>query len=377
VRKAAAGKIRSLRVAEWPEPDRLAWEAACQPGKRLQRGGAAAHLKPISQSDLARRYGYFLDHLQRYGQPLSDGEPAGMVTPEHVIRYRTELQRRVGSVTVYGSIYKLRRMAELLAPGKSFAWLREIENDLDFVKVARSKYPRLVSATALIDAGLTYPANAERLLDRSEERSPHLRRRAALRRAVGAADRQDLAAAVAARDGLMVAMLAACPIRIKAFAALSLGFSLQQIGDTWWIVLPNDSTKAGRWDERPIPSFLYSALVGYLEHHRLVLARGQANPRSGSLWLSSATGDPMPLSSVEGAIRRITGRSFGIEIGPHAFRTAAATTSANLAPKLPGLATALLQHRHPAITEQHYNRATSHQAAQAYAEILEQLRNED
>jgi hypothetical protein len=32
-----------------------------------------------------------------------------------------------------------------------------------------------------------------------------------------------------------------------------------------------------------------------------------------------------------------------------------------------------LQHTDPRITEQHYNRATSHQAAQVYAEVLASL----
>ena len=61
----AAHQIRSVPVEDWPEPDRCAWEAACRPGGRLARGGAAAHLKPITRADLARRYGYFLDHLHR------------------------------------------------------------------------------------------------------------------------------------------------------------------------------------------------------------------------------------------------------------------------------------------------------------------------
>ena len=52
------------------------------------------------------------------------------MTPDRVDRFLAELQARVGSVTVYGSIYKLRRMAELLAPGRDFTWLTEIEKDL-------------------------------------------------------------------------------------------------------------------------------------------------------------------------------------------------------------------------------------------------------
>jgi hypothetical protein len=56
------------------------------------------------------------------------------------------------------------------------------------------------------------------------------------------------------------------------------------------------------------------------------------------------------------------------------FRTAAATTSASRATHLPYLASALLQHTHPSITEEHYNRATAHHAAQVYMQVLNGLK---
>ena len=45
--------------------DRTAWEEACRPGMRLTRGGAASHLRAVTQNDLAKRYGYFLDFVSR------------------------------------------------------------------------------------------------------------------------------------------------------------------------------------------------------------------------------------------------------------------------------------------------------------------------
>jgi hypothetical protein len=56
-------------------------------------------MKPITRDDLARRYGYFLDHLARAGT-LDPAAPAGSrVTRENVHPYLAELQSRVGSVT--------------------------------------------------------------------------------------------------------------------------------------------------------------------------------------------------------------------------------------------------------------------------------------
>ena len=58
-------------------------------------------------------------------------------------------------VALYNSISKLRRMAQILAPGLDLMWLIEIENDLALVMVPRSKFDRLVLTDVLIEAGLT------------------------------------------------------------------------------------------------------------------------------------------------------------------------------------------------------------------------------
>jgi hypothetical protein len=211
-------EIHSVPVDDWPEQDRMRWEEVCRPGERLKRGGAAAHLKPITRDDLARRYGYFLDFLRRTGRPASAGMPADQATPENVAAYLAELEGRVGSVTVYGSIYKLRRAAELLNPSLDLGWLRELEKDLDLLKQPKSKYPRLVDTAAIVEAGLTLLHEAEIVPKASPYRSITSRSREARRRAGGAADRVALNQAVLARNGLMMALLALCPTRLKNFA---------------------------------------------------------------------------------------------------------------------------------------------------------------
>jgi hypothetical protein len=187
----------------------------------------------VSRDDLARRYGYFLDHLDRTHMPLCSGEPAGQVTPDNVATYIAELRQRVSSVTLYGSVHKLRRVSELMSPGRDWAWLREIENDLDFLKVPGSKSQRLVSTSALVEAGLTLCQEAELVPPEPLYRSLRRESRAALRRARGVANRRLLDRAVLARDGLIIALLALCPIRLRNFAALKLGTSFQKIGSTW------------------------------------------------------------------------------------------------------------------------------------------------
>jgi hypothetical protein len=151
--KSGLAANRSLPIDLWPKADRLAWELACQPPNRLKRGGAAGHLKPVTRDDLARRYGYFLEFLSRSGSLAMDKPAAEQVTPENVDAYHTEIKQRVSSVTVYGSIRKLRRTSQIIAPGRDFAWLTEIEQDLALTMRPRSKSARLVMAEVLVEAG--------------------------------------------------------------------------------------------------------------------------------------------------------------------------------------------------------------------------------
>src|SRR5215212_6262102 len=130
---------RSLPIGGWPALDQAAWERACAPGQRLRRGGLASHLKPVTRKDLAQRYGYFLDFLARNDRLNPDAMAGAHVIAANVDGFVVELTARVSSVTVYGSVYKLRRTAQLIAPENDLSWLREIENDLAFLMKPQSK----------------------------------------------------------------------------------------------------------------------------------------------------------------------------------------------------------------------------------------------
>jgi integrase/recombinase XerD len=117
--------MRSLPLTCWPPADRENWQEACRPHVRLYRGGAAAGMKPVTQADLARRYGYFLDHLDRCGVLDLTAQAGAQVTPGEVEIFLAEVRSTWRSVTQAQSIYKLRRLAEILAPDRDFSWLKE------------------------------------------------------------------------------------------------------------------------------------------------------------------------------------------------------------------------------------------------------------
>jgi integrase len=332
-------KVRSLPIEFWPEPDRKAWISASRPSQRLNRGGAGSHMKAITLDDLARRYGYFLDFMNRRGLLDPTKAAGGHVAPENVNAYLKELIARVGSVTVQGSIYKLRRACELIDPARDLSWLADIEKDLALVTRPRSKVDRWVLTEVLVEAGLTLIAEAENSRRMSK-----------------------LGQARQVRNGLMVAMLAMHPIRLKNFAALEIGRSLVEIKGSWWIVLPASETKEDRPDERRIDDLLQPALDRYLKKNRPELA-GAVQSSLTALWLSSNDGSPMTYDGVARAVTETTRSTVGVAVSPHLFRTAIASSAAIHGGANPHLASALLHHTDSRVTEAHYNRASSLSAA--------------
>ena len=210
---ASLGKPRSLPIAEWPQADRLGWEQACKPGQRLQRGGVASHLARVSQADIVNRYGLYLDFLQRNGRLDPALGAMTLVTPDHVSEFIAELQARVRSVTVWNSVYKLRRAAQLIAPSGDFGWLAEIEQDIALVMIPRSKADRWVLTERLVEAGLVMIREAEMFA------------------------KTPLSRAKGVRNGLMIVLLALHPIRIKNFAALAIADHVRQ--RRWPMVAPH------------------------------------------------------------------------------------------------------------------------------------------
>lgn len=115
------------------------------------------------------------------------------------------------SVTVWNSVYKLRRAAQLIAPSADFQWLTEIEKDVALLMIPRSKADRLVLTERLVEVGLTMIKEAEMF------------GKSALARAAGA------------RNGLLIALLALHPIRVKNFAALAIAETFIKVDGRWWL----------------------------------------------------------------------------------------------------------------------------------------------
>ncbi len=339
---------RSLPIDLWPASDRSAWTEACSPRVRFRSGGAASHLRPVTRGMLCQRYGYFLDFLLRSSLLNLNAAPAAQVTPENIEAFIAELKARVSSVTVYGSIQKLRRVTQLIAPKRDLIWLVAFERELASEMRPRSKWGKVVFSQVLVDAGMKLICDAE-----EDKRAPKLTR------------------ARLVRDGLMITILALCPIRLKNLAALEIGKSFLKVDDSWWIVLTAADTKEKRPDERPIPQELTESIDRYVQTYRPLLSRGDNG--STALWLSHH-GHPLSYATIAELIPKTVEKMVGKKIGPHLFRTAGVTTLATHSNHQPHAGSALLHHRPGPVTQENYNRASSITAAKAYSTITRSFR---
>jgi integrase len=68
-------------------------------------------------------------------------------------------------------------------------------------------------------------------------------------------------------------------------------------------------------------------------------------------------------------ISKITLTTLGVDVSPHLFRTAGASTAALYGRSHPHLASALLNHRDPRVTEDRYNLSADLAAGDEYALI--------
>jgi integrase len=340
-------KVRACPPCDWPTADREAWEHACVAAQRLKPGGAASRMKPSSRTSLVRGYGYLLEFCRRKGMLDDNPEPAGYVTPKIIEAFVHELHGRVGSVTRATYIDRIRRIARILAPGRDLVWLREIEGDLRYEARPRPKYHRIVPSERLLALGLE--------LIRRGETSNHL---------------TELARARLVRDGLMIALLSLCPIRLRNLAELRVGRQLRRINETWWIILEPAETKTGRPDERPVPEILTSHIDRWLKHWRTQF------PQHDDAFWASTKGGPLAYTYVGHIITETTLRELGVAVNPHLFRDCAVYTVATEAGDRMGIASGLLQHTDQRTVEKHYNKGASLWAVRRYQHILDQLMND-
>jgi integrase len=170
------------------------------------------------------------------------------------------------------------------------------------------------------------------------------------------------------RNGLMIALLALHPLRIKNFGKLRIEDTIKRIEGHWWLLIRVKETKTHRLDERRIPDFMTEIVDRYVEKYRPILFGNKTC--DATFWVSSTKGRQFTVKNMGTLISRITAQTLGVDVSPHLFRMAAASTVAIHAPNHPYLGSTILAHRDRKITDEHYNRAGSVDAGTVLAGVI-------
>jgi integrase/recombinase XerD len=168
------------------------------------------------------------------------------------------------------------------------------------------------------------------------------------------------------RDGLIIALLAADPLRLANITAVEIGRTLIKDGTTWSVNIPPEETKAGRLHLAILPDWSARCIDRYVQHYRPFLLNAES---TNQLWLSQV-GRPLTDDGLYSLVCKRTLDAFGKRINPHLFRSCLATSTAVHHGAQMGLAMTVLDHTSTEVTERYYNQAKMIDAVKAYQEIL-------
>ncbi|OQM76242.1 hypothetical protein BFN67_15215 [Pseudaminobacter manganicus] len=329
-----------MKAADWPRIDRELWIAACEPARFLERTRPASIWSKPRRRIVEQAYGQWLAWLGREDLLDPAEAPQDRVTPERMDAFITELQNRVAPWSVAMMIGALKRILDMITAEADWTWLRSICADLKLIaRPSRNRFAHMVTPAQLFDLGLS-------MMNEAEQVDGHPKR-----------------IAVRMRDGLLIAMLISCPIRIANLAQIEIGAHLLPADDRYRLHFDTDETKTGREYDTELPVTLTSYVDHYLRIHRpALLARGDGR-RTDRLWIDR-WGKPMAEASIRTQIEFNTRNAFGRHIWPHLFRAIAATGVVDEAPEAIGITPDLLGHTSVNTTEKHYILASATRAHQ-------------
>ena len=344
---------RCMRVSEWPAQDRALREKALAVGDIIDGGaGVLAAYRGVTVTFLDKGYGRWLQWLLERGDLDPLEPPARRITPDRAADFVKDLLRVNGTKTVIGRLAGIYYMARAQDPGHDLRFLRQHIARIRGRHVpVRNKHAKIVDIAAIYRLGLDLMRTAAG--------------RAAMRHTM-----------VQFRDGLLISMLAACPLRTRNALMLTIGESFVQESGRWWIRFPGSATKTGAAFEMCLPDELSPYIVEYLTVYRPMLLKRRGKlyrPAEHELWI---TDWGTPLVTIYGIVTAHTRKAFGRPINPHLFRDCASTAIAIAIPKNVGIVMPVLGHRSLKTSEHAYNHARNFEAFGRWHEQLANLRKE-
>jgi len=188
----------------WPAHDRCAWVSA-----RLGTGPAGYGNPAVSWSERTVKknedgYGRYLSWLYSKGLPTDDGTIQDRVTPARLAAFTACLKATLSSASVGTAVGALASAVRALSPDTDWRWLSRRSTRLKLMaKPSRDKRHAMRHTLELYRFG-------KRLMDAAEQ-----------------GRRLNVAPAQRYQSGLIIALLAARPLRIRNFQAIAIGTSLR------------------------------------------------------------------------------------------------------------------------------------------------------
>jgi integrase len=298
------------------------------------RAQLVRHWSPDRLVIVEAAYGRFLAFQERHGALEPSRTPGGERATEPRLRaFVTELQAQVAPFSASMMVGALLRMLTVLEPERDWTFPSQAYRHLKrTAKPSRDKLSKMVPATDLLALGL-------RLMDTWRDARPQR--------------------VTQFRDGLIIAVLICCPMRLRNLTDIVIGRHLLFDGRVYRLEFTSAETKSGRPYHAAVAPELTPYVDNYLRFHRHCLqscARVDGPGTEGRMWLGRR-GRPLSSGGIERLIATRTRQAFGRPIYPHLFRDIAVTELVDFAPDEIAIAPDLLGHADLRTTRKHYIQA--------------------
>lgn len=322
-----------VKMPDWPEVDRQSWERLVHPGRLFEDKGVFSGWSETTRGINAERYGQWLSFMRRTRPDDLLLDPVERMTEPAITAYIFECEKRLRTMTVAQLVLAVLTVGAALAPNRDWSRLKRAVDILFSKTDAETLKPRLpISAGELLRWGLA----------RMDEVQTHW---------TGTI----LYQAVEFRKALMVATLIACPVRVRAFMGMTMSSHLIDCDDGFDLRFIASDMKDRRPHNFRITRTLTEPLRDYRDHFRPILLNGK---RSDAVWITHH-GRPMVQDAFTGILADTMEKHIGLRIRPHAFRSIAATSIAELDPEHARIIRDILGHSSLDTADRHYNRAAA------------------
>jgi len=277
-----------LKPVDWPVIDQHRWRDA-RSGPNFLSGSRPARARSPKRCRIVEQgCGQWLSFLERSGQLDLNVSPEARVTPERMEAFLVELRQRVAPWSAAMMVQGVQRMFAVMAPAHDLSWLSVAVSNLKrFAKPSRDRLGHMVDPRQLYHLGLDLMKKAT--LD-AEQGRYH--------------------AATMGRDGLMIALLACCPVRIANLTQIATGKHLLFGNGHYRLSFDCDETKTNQPYDGELPPELTPYVDEYLRVHRSnLLARGDLS-ETDRIWIDR-WGQPMLEHSIRAQIEKRSADAFG------------------------------------------------------------------